>query len=159
MPLSLGWHPFLPHSTACPEDQGDYLVHAQRQHAIGLDGLGLAVASVEPLPMQCFALPTEQAGTTAFEHYSGTVHLPLTAPWRLEMTSQNAAHLLVHTPPGLKHLCVEPISALPGALKQDLRTRNQLGLGPACTGTLVCTLGLQALSLPMATAETLPRSP
>ena len=145
MPLSLGWHPFLPHSTARPEGQGDYFVHAQRQHAIGLDGLGLAVASVEPLPMQSFALPTEQAGTTAFEQYSGTVQVPLTAQRRLEMTSQHAAHLLVHTPPGLTHLCVEPISALPGALKQDMRTRNQLGLGPGCTGTLACTLGLQAI--------------
>ena len=159
MPLSLGWHPFLPYSTARPQDQGDYLVHAQRQHAIGLDGLGLAVASVEPLPMQAFALPTEQAGTTAFEHYIGTVQVPLTAQWRLAMTSQHAAHLLVHTPPGLKHLCVEPISALPGALKQDLHTRNQLGLGPACTGTLVCTLGLQAIQVPTAVAEARPLSP
>jgi aldose 1-epimerase len=161
MPLSLGWHPFLPHSAARPQDQGDDFVLAQRQHAIGLDGLGLAVASVEPLPMQAFALPTQQAGTTAFEHYSGTVQLPLTAQWRLEMTSQHAAHLLVHTPQGLKHLCVEPISALPGALKQDLRSRNQLDLGPDCTRTLVCTLGLQAISVPtaVAMAEARPRNP
>ena len=159
MPLSLGWHPFLLHSTARTEGQGDYLVHAQRQHAIGLDGLGLAVTSVEPLPIKRFALPTEQAGTTAFEHYSGTVQVPLTAAWRLEMTSQHAAHLLVHTPPGLKHLCVEPISALPGALKQGLRTRNQLGLGPGCTSTLVCTLELQALSASTTVDEARPRSP
>jgi len=166
MPLSLGWHPFLPHSTARPEDQSDYSVHAQRQHTIGLDGLGVAELSLEPLPIQPFALPNEQAGTTAFEHYSGTVHLPLTAQWRLAMTSQHAAHLLVHTPPGLKHLCVEPISALPGALKQGLRSRNLLGLGPGCTRTLVCTLGLQAISVPMTVtgtdididADALPRS-
>lgn len=148
MPLSLGWHPFLSHSTVRPEDPSDYSVHAQRQHAIGLDGLGLAVLSVEQLPMQTFALPTEQAGTTAFEHYSGTVQVPLTANWRLAMTSEHAAHLLVHTPAGLRHLCVEPISALPGALKQDVRTKNQLSLAPGCTGTLVCTLGLQAISAP-----------
>ena len=148
MPLSLGWHPFFPHSAVPPEDPGDYSVHAQRQHAIGLDGLGLAELSVEPVPMQTFALTTEQAGTTAFEHYSGTVMLPLTANWRLAMTSEHAAHLLVHTPSGLRHLCVEPISALPGALKQDVRTRNQLRLKPGCTARLVCTLGLQAISAP-----------
>jgi aldose 1-epimerase len=159
MPLSLGWHPFLPHSRACPEDLAKYLVRAQRQHAIGLDGLGLAVACVEPLPMQSFALLTEQAGTIAFEQYSGTVHLPLTAQWHLEMTSLHAAHLLVHTPPGLKHLCVEPISALPGALKQGLRTKQPLGLGPGCTRKLVCTLGLQALSASTAVDEARLRSP
>jgi len=148
MPLSLGWHPFLPFSTLRPEDPGDYVVHAQRQHAIGLDGLGLADLSVEQVPMQNFALPIEQSGTTAFEHYSGTVQVPLTANWRLAMTSEHAAHLLVHAPLGLRHLCVEPISALPGALKQDVRTKNQLGLEPGCTARLVCTLGLQAILSP-----------
>lgn len=146
MPLSLGWHPFLPHSNVRPEDPSEYAIHAQRQHAIGLEGLGLAELSIEQVPMQIFALPTEQAGTTAFEHYSGSVLLPLSANWRLAMTSEHAAHLLVHTPPELRHLCVEPISALPGALKQDVRTKNQLGLNPGCTSTLVCTLGLQAIS-------------
>lgn len=145
MPLSMGWHPFLPHSTDRPKVPGDYVVHAQRQHAIGLNGLGMAELSAEPLPMQTFALPTEQAGTTAFEHYSGTVQVPLTANWCLAMTSVHAAHLLVHAPLGLRHLCVEPISALPGALKQDVRTTNLLRLEPGCTARLVCTLGLQAI--------------
>ena len=148
MPLSLGWHPFLHLPTLRPESSGGYFVHAQRQHTIGLDGLGLAELSVEQLPMQAFALPTEEAGTIAFENYSGTVGMPLTANWRLVMTSEHAAHLLVHTPLGLKHLCVEPISALPGTLKQEIRTKNQLGLEPGCTGKLVCTLGLKAISAP-----------
>lgn len=146
MPLSLGWHPFLPYSNVCSKDSGDYFVHAQRQHAIGLNGLGLAELSMAQLPRQVFALTTEEAGTTAFENYSGTVKVPLTENWNLVMSSEHAAHLLVHTPPGLRHLCVEPISALPGALKQDIRTKNQLRLEQGCTSQLVCTLGLKAIS-------------
>ncbi len=162
MPVSLGWHPFLPLSTVPPENTGDYAVHAQGQHVIGLDGLGLAELCIEPVPMQTFALPIKQAGTTAFEHYSGTVQVPLTANWRLTMTSEHAAHLLVHAPLGLRHLCVEPISALPGALKQNVRTRNLLRLEPGCTARLVCTLGLQAILAPAgavgAKAAVLPRA-
>jgi len=41
-----------------------------------------------------------------------------------------------------------PISALPGALKQDVLTRNQLRLEPGCTARLVCALGLQAIPAP-----------
>jgi len=144
MPLSLGWHPFLPLSTLHPEDSGNYLVHAQRQHDIGLDGLGLPQLSTEYLPLQPFALPNKIAGTTAFENYSGHLEIPLNSNWRLVMTSKHASHLLVHAPLGLRHLCVEPISALPGALKQDITTKSQLGLKPGSTGKLFCTLGMQA---------------
>lgn len=144
MPLSLGWHPFIPPSTLDPEDSMNYFVHAQRQHDIGLDGLGLPKVSSEQLPLQRFALPNKKAGTTAFEHYSGYLEIPLNANWHLVMTSQHASHLLVHAPLGLPHLCVEPISALPGALKQDISVKNQLALAPGCTGILVCTLGIQA---------------
>ncbi len=148
MPLSLGWHPFLPLSTVRPEDLGDYFIHAQRQHDIGLNGLGLPKLYTEQLPLQPFALPNKEAGTTAFEHYSGHLEIPLNANWRLIMASKHAAHLLVHAPLELQHLCVEPISALPGALKQDITIKSQLALEPGCTGTLVCTLGMQAITSP-----------
>lgn len=145
MPLSLGWHPFLPLSAVMSDDSENYLIHAQKKHDIGLDGLGMPELSTEQLPMQTFALPNKLAGTTAFENYSGHLEIPLNINWHLIMTSKYAAHLLIHTPLGRQHLCVEPISALPGALKQELDMKNQLALEPGCTGKLVCTLGLQTI--------------
>jgi aldose 1-epimerase len=116
MPLSLGWHPFLPCSAATPNTTDAWRVLAQRQHEIGLDGLGHAEASMTQGPMQTFSLPVKQAGTVAFENYSGQIKLPLSQDWQLTLRSQHAPHLLIHTPLALSHVCVEPISALPGAL-------------------------------------------
>ena len=143
MPLSLGWHPFLPHPTERTEGQNECLVHAQRLHPIGLDGLGLVEESVEQASLQTFPVQTQLAGTTVFEKYSGTVRVPLNADWRLKMTSQQASHLLVHVPLGLRHMCVEPISALPGALKQVAGNELRLSLGPGRARSLICNLGLE----------------
>ena len=146
MPLSLGWHPFLPHSAALFEDQIECVVQAMARHPIGLDGLGLVEPSVEKASTRTFQIQTQQAGTTAFENYGGVVRIPLTANWRLRMSSQHASHLLVHVPLGLRHMCVEPISALPGALKQAPGNDSLLSLGSGHARSLICNLGLELAS-------------
>jgi aldose 1-epimerase len=144
MPLSLGWHPFLPYSVATPNTTDAWRVHAQRQHVIGLDGLGRAEAGMTQGPMQTFPLPVEHAGTVAFENYVGPIKLPLTHDLQLTMRSQHAPHLLVHTPLRFSHVCVEPISALPGALRCTATAQKLLSLAPGESRSLVCTLGLEA---------------
>jgi aldose 1-epimerase len=144
MPLSLGWHPFLPYATGAHDQTDVWRVHAQRQHVIGLDGLGHAEACMSPSPMQTFPLPLEQAGTVAYENYSGQIMLPLTRDWQLALRSQYASHLLIHTPLGFNHVCVEPISALPGALRHTELAKKLLSLTPGESRSLVCTLGLEA---------------
>lgn len=146
MPLSLGWHPFLPYAAATPDPIDVWRVHAQRQHVIGLDGLGHAEASMTQGPMQTFPLPVEQAGTVAFENYSGQIKLPLTRDWQLTLRSQHAPHLLIHTPLGFNHVCVEPITALPGALRSAATSHKLLSLLPGESRSLVCSLGLEDAS-------------
>jgi aldose 1-epimerase len=146
MPLSLGWHPFLPYAAATPNPIDAWRVHAQRQHVIGLDGLGHAEAGLTQGPMQTFPLPVEQAGTVAFENYSGQIKLPLTRDWQLTLRSQHAPHLLIHTPLGLSHVCVEPITALPGALRCTALAHKLLSLAPGESRSLVCSLGLEDAS-------------
>ena len=148
MPLSLGWHPFLPYAASASTRMAAGGVHAQQQHTIGLDGLGQAQAGLAQGPMQTFPLPLEQAGTIAFENYSGHVNLPLAQSWQLALRSQHAPHLLIHTPLGFSHVCVEPISSLPGALLHSALSPELLSLAPGMSRALVCTLGLEA------TAET-----
>ena len=145
MPVSLGWHPFLPHATALSGGADECLIHAQRQHVIGLDGLGQAEASMLQEPMQTFSLPMQQVGTIAFENYSGRVAVPLNTDWQLTISSQHAPHLLIHIPHGLRYLCVEPIGTLPGALKKNAKLQNHLALAQGETRSLVCALGLEAL--------------
>jgi len=146
MPLSLGWHPFLPYAAATPKTTEAWRVHAQRQHVIGLDGLGRAEAGMPQGPMQTFPLPLEQAGTVAYENYSGQIKLPLTRDWQLTLRSQHASHLLIHTPLGFNHVCVEPINALPGALLYTATAQKLLSLAPGESRSLVCTLGLEGAS-------------
>ncbi|PIT77677.1 hypothetical protein [Limnohabitans sp. B9-3] len=146
MPLSLGWHPFLPNAASASHHTDTWRVHAQRQHAIGLDGLGRAEAGMTQGPMQTFPLPLEQAGTIAYENYSGQVKLPLTRDWQLTLRSQHAPHLLIHTPLGFRHVCVEPISALPGALRFTALAQELLSLSPSENRSLVCTLCLEGAS-------------
>ena len=146
MPLSLGWHPFLPYAAATPKTTEAWRVHAQRQHVIGLDGLGRAEAGMPQGPMQTFPLPLEQAGTVAYENYSGQIKLPLNRDWQLALRSQHASHLLIHTPLGFSHVCVEPINALPGALLYTATAQKLLSLAPGESRSLVCTLGLEVAS-------------
>ena len=146
MPLSLGWHPFLPYAVATPSTTEAWRVHAQRQHVIGLDGLGRAEAGMPQGPMQTFPLPVKQAGTVAFESYSGQIKLPLTRDWQLTLRSQHAPHLLIHTPLGFNHVCVEPITALPGALRCTATAHKLLSLAPGESRSLVCSLGLEDAS-------------
>jgi aldose 1-epimerase len=146
MPLSLGWHPFLPYAAATPNATEAWCVKARRQHEIGLDGLGHAEAGMTQGPMQTFALPVAQAGTIAFENFAGQVNLPLTRDWQLTLHSQHVPHLLIHTPLGFSHVCVEPISALPGALLYTGTAEKLLSLAPSESRSLVCTLGLDVAS-------------
>ena len=146
MPLSLGWHPFLPYAAATPSTTEAWRVLAQRQHVIGLDGLGHAEASMTQGPIQTFSLPLERAGTIAFENYSGQIKLPLTRDWQLTLRSQHAPHLLIHTPLGFSHVCVEPITALPGALRCTATAHKLLSLAPGESRSLVCNLGLEDAS-------------
>ena len=146
MPLSLGWHPFLPYSAAPPNTTDAWRVLAQRQHVIGLDGLGHAEVSMTQGPIQTFSLPAKQAGTVAFENYTGQIKLPLNRDWQLTLRSQHAPHLLIHTPLGFSHVCVEPITALPGALRGTALAHQLLSLESGKSRSLVCNLGLEVAS-------------
>jgi galactose mutarotase-like enzyme len=47
---------------------------------------------------------------------------------------------------GLSHVCVEPITALPGALRCTALAHKLLSLAPGESRSLVCSLGLEDAS-------------
>ena len=147
MPVSLGWHPFIPFSTSDASEKSMLNFYASKFHDIGLDGLGIArLSEVAPI-RHVFALDAKAAGTTAFENFSGDVEIFLEKNLRLKLMSQHAPHLLVHRPKELPFVCIEPVGALPGALKHYTKAQKdrELSLYPGAWQHLVCSLGVEAI--------------
>ena len=147
MPVSLGWHPFVPLQTS--DDPGNSMLSfsASRMHDIGLDGLGIARLSEIPLSQHVFTMDVKAASTTAFENFSGNVEIFLEKNLRLKIMSQHAPHLLVHRPKEFPFICIEPVGSLPGALKRYTKAQKnrELSLYPGEWRHLVCSLGVEAI--------------
>jgi len=147
MPVSLGWHPFIAFSASDALEKNMLKFSAFKAHDIGLDGLGVALLSEASPFKQAFTLKGINASTTAFENFSGDVEIFLEKNLRLKLMSQHAPHLLVHRPKELPFVCIEPVGALPGALKHYTKAQKdrELSLYPGAWQHLVCSLGVEAI--------------
>jgi len=147
MPVSLGWHPFIPLLTKDSSVHSMLKFSASRMHDIGLDGLGIAPLSEVTSAQQAFTMDGKTASTTAFENFGGAVEIWLEKNLRLKLTSHHAPHLLLHRPKELPFVCVEPVGSLPGALKYytQAQKEHELSLHPGNWRHLVCSLGVEAI--------------
>lgn len=147
MPVSLGWHPFIPLQTSDAPVNSMLRFSASRMHDIGLDGLGIAHLSETPLTQHVFTMDVKAASTTAFENFSGDVEIFLEKNLRLKIMSQHAPHLLVHRPNKLPFVCVEPVGSLPGALKHYTQAQKdrELSLAAGEWKHLICSLDVEAI--------------
>jgi len=145
MPVSLGWHPFIPISTSVRSQASLLKFSASHMHDIGLDGLGVALLSGATVDQRVFTMDAKTASTTAFENFSGEIEIFIAEKICLKLSSQNAPYLLVHRPRELTFVCVEPVGALPGALKNYTRAQSEreLSLQPGQSRHLVCNLGVE----------------
>jgi len=147
MPVSLGWHPFIPLQSLDVSETNRLKFCASRTHDIGLDGLGMALLSEEVSVQHVFTMDGKTACTTAYECFAGDVEIFLEKNLCLKLMSQHAPHLLVHRPKDLPFVCVEPIGSLPGALKYytQAQKEHELSLHPGNWRHLVCSLGVEAI--------------
>lgn len=147
MPVSLGWHPFIPLQTSDAPVNSMLRFSASRMHDIGLDGLGIAHLSETPLTQHVFTMDVKAASTMAFENFSGDVEIFLEKNLRLKIMSQHAPHLLVHRPNKLPFVCVEPVGSLPGALKHYTQAQKdrELSLAAGEWKHLICSLDVEAI--------------
>ena len=147
MPAVLGWHPFIPLPDQFDDASGSLSIIATKTYAIGSDGLGHAQISAAPLEIQTLAAMLTSAHTTAYENWSGTVQIPLSGTSDLTLSSSDAKHLLIHVPTGLQHVCIEPITALPGALQRysDHQKKMHLSLLSNEQKKITCCLGLHTI--------------
>jgi len=146
MPVSLGWHPFIPLPTSDASGNSLLSFSASRMHDIGLDGLGMARLSEVAANQHGFTMAAKEASTSAFENFSGNVEIFLEKNLCLRLVSQHAPHLLVHRPKELPFVCVEPVGSLPGALKHYTQTQKdrELSLAAGEWKHLICNLGVEA---------------
>ena len=147
MPVSLGWHPFIPLPSLDVSETNRLQFSASRMHDIGLDGLGMALLSEEVSAQHVFTMDGKTASTAAYECFGGDVEMFIENNLRLKITSQYAPHLLVHRPRELPFVCVEPVGSLPGALKNytQVQSDRELCLNPGEWRHLVCSLGAETV--------------
>jgi aldose 1-epimerase len=147
MPVSLGWHPFIPLQSLDVSETNRLKFSASRMHDIGLDGLGMALLSEEVSAQHVFTMDGKTASTTAYECFAGDVEIFLKKNLRLKLMSQHAPHLLVHRPKELPFVCVEPVGSLPGALNNytQAQSNRELSLNPGDWRHLVCSLSAEAI--------------
>lgn len=136
-PIAIGWHPYFAstwtsmagHQARCVYDLGD-------------DGLAY------PHSAGARAAPTAArdgvAQTFAFEQAR--------SPWTLESArgelltlSHDGLHVVHHQPPGHSYECVEPVTALPGAMARVTDDVDQLSLPLGEMRTLRCRLSASSL--------------
>ena len=139
MPAVLGWHPYVP---------ADWL------KAVALSG---SAAAVHLLDSDGICHPTAglgapRAGAVAVDvlRTPHTLALEkLCSPWSMQAASgerwclnTDAPHLVLHVPPDRAYACIEPVSALPGALgaPAGLRSLQDMELAPGSTRELTSRL-------------------
>lgn len=143
MPAVLGWHPYVPADwLKGPTPSGA----ASAVHTLDSDGL------CHPEPRQGF--PHVRSVAADFLRTAHTLALEgWHSPWLMHQASgerwslsANAPHLVHHMPNDLAYVCVEPVTALPGALGTQANpfTRKDIELVPGARRELTCRLMVAA---------------
>lgn len=144
MPASLGWHPYLPLAAELSDEPASLSVQAKDMHELGPAGLLYPRLAADDAPRSSFAIPLAQPRTVALVQWDGALLFPLTPDAGLRLRGVNADHLVIHIPSPPTYACVEPVTALPGALQtyaEDQRDRY-LALPPGAVREMACQLGV-----------------
>lgn len=137
MPAGLGWHPYHPaHGlTTQPHARVRLAAHACRD--VTLAGLARLPPHDGPTEAKPFALGSADLHhqTSVFEDWSGQASLPLAAGLRIAVQTTGARHLVLHAARELAHVCLEPVTLLPGALQvyAAAQAAAMIALAPQCS--------------------------
>jgi aldose 1-epimerase len=116
MPAGLGWHPF--HPAGGSRDTGAHLsLQATACRDAGPEGLAVLTPVSTRLPRQAFEVEGLAPQSTVFEDWGGRFSLGLAEDLAVDVEAVGAAHLFCHVPQHGRHLCLEPVTLLPGALR------------------------------------------
>lgn len=146
MPASIGWHPYLPLNYLVTDGPASVLVRAKGLHDLGPEGLLYPQLAEDGLAFAPFPIGLEKQKTVVLTHWDGAVFFPLTPDSGLMLRGVDADHLVVHVPAQSGYVCVEPVTALPGALRTytaDQRDMH-LSLPPCAVRKMSCELGVES---------------
>ena len=136
MPAGLGWHPYHPAHGLSTQPQAQVLLAAHARRDVGLDGLARLPPHAGPGAAAPFALASTdlQHQTCVFEDWSGQASLPLAPGLRIALQTTGARHLVLHAARDLAHVCLEPVTLLPGALQvyDAQQSAAMIALAPQC---------------------------
>ena len=137
MPAGLGWHPYHPARGLTTRPQAEVLLAAHARRDVGLDGLARLPPHTGPGEATPFALTSADLHhqTCVFEDWTGDASLPLAPGLRIAVQTTGARHLVLHAAKGLAHVCLEPVTLLPGALQVYAAQQSAalIALAPQCT--------------------------
>ena len=147
-PAGLGWHPFHP----LPAAHARLSMRARGTHDVGADGLNLFRA-VDPAGRRHdLSLDDATLGpqTTAFDGWDGALALQLDPATQLAVSVRGCRHLVVHVPRPRSHICIEPVTLLPGALRHADKAAPdaRASLAPGATRRIAWRCGVRLLSNP-----------
>ena len=135
MPAGLGWHPYHPAHGLTGQARLLLAAHACRD--VSLAGVARLPPHPGPTEARPFALGRADLHhqTCVFEDWSGHASLPLVAGLRIAVKSSGARHLVLHAARELAHVCLEPVTLLPGALQvyDSAQAAAMIALAPQCS--------------------------
>jgi len=137
MPAGLGWHPYHPAHALTTQPLAQVLLAAHARRDVGLDGLARLPPHPGPGDAAPFALTSTDLHhqTCVFEDWSGEASLPLAPGLRIALQTTGAHHLVLHAARELAHVCLEPVTLLPGALQvyDAQQSAAMIALAPQCS--------------------------
>lgn len=139
MPAVLGWHPYVP---AYWGPAGPLGRAASAVHVVDIDGRCHPVPQDRTPAAEQAALCLHTPHTLALQDWNSTWSMQASTGERWCM-SANAAHLVHHVPNDLAYACIEPVTALPGALgawRDGNAQEADMGLLPGAWRHLNCRL-------------------
>ncbi|WP_137919581.1 hypothetical protein [Hydrogenophaga sp. 2FB] len=113
MPAGLGWHPF--HPVANPV----LTLTAAARHDAGPQGLAVLTPSNGQAVHTARTLKGLGAQSTVFEEWDGRLSLSVEKNLVVDVEATGARHLFCHVPAHARHVCLEPVTLMPGALRHD----------------------------------------
>ena len=126
MPAGLGWHPFHPAASAV------LALTAAARHDAGPQGLTVLTPSNGHAPKTTRFMEGLAAQSTVFEEWDGRFSLSLEKNLVLDVEATGASHLFCHVPPHAQHVCLEPVTLMPGALRHygEAQRASHVALAP-----------------------------
>lgn len=129
MPAGLGWHPFHPAASA------SMALSSATRHDAGPQGLAVLTPSNGHSPKTRRTVDNLAAQSTVFEDWDGRLSLFLEDGLVIDVEATGASHLFCHVPPHARHVCLEPVTLMPGALRHysEAQRASLVALAPGAT--------------------------